>query len=135
MVDDPDNKDQILLEGQRILVAEDELFVSMMMEDTITEAGGMVLGPVISVSDALNLLDAASADGGIHAAVINLRLGQQTTTRLADALTEQGVPFIYATGYNSHGDIEAHREAMVLAKPYTSPDLLQALKSLLNRSP
>jgi CheY-like chemotaxis protein len=81
----------------------------------------------------LGLLQAAKADGGISAAVINLRLGQYTTTRLADALTEQGVPFIYATGYNSHGDIDAHQDAMVLDKPYTPPALLQALESLLTR--
>jgi CheY-like chemotaxis protein len=133
MIDCPDNQNRPALEGQRILVAEDEVFVAIMLEDTITDAGGMVLGPVISVPDALALLDAAKADGGISAAVINLRLGPHTTTKLADALTEQGVPFLYATGYNSHGDIDAHRGATVLAKPYNPPDLLQALESLLIR--
>jgi CheY-like chemotaxis protein len=43
------------------------------------------------------------------------------------------VPFIYATGYNRHGDIDAHQDAMVLDKPYTPPALLQALESLLTR--
>jgi CheY-like chemotaxis protein len=133
MIDRPDNRDRLVLEGQRILVAEDEVLVAMMLEDTIIDAGGMVLGPVVSVPDALSLLDAAKADGGISAAVINLRLGQRTTTELADALTKQGVPFIYATGYNNHDDIEAHQGAMVLAKPYNPPDLLQALESLLTR--
>ncbi|MFC7555224.1 response regulator [Pseudoroseomonas wenyumeiae] len=104
----------------------------MMMEDTIINAGGMVLGPVVTVPYALGLLNAAKADGGISAAVINLRLGQHTT-RLADALTAQGVPFIYATGYNSHSDIGAHQKAGVLDKPYNPPDLLQALENLLTR--
>lgn len=133
MTNCPDDQDRAVLEGQRILVAEDEIVLAMEMEDTIIAAGGMVLGPVTSVPDALGLLQAAKADGGISAAVINLRLGQCTTTRLADALTEQGVPFIYATGYNSHGDIDAHQYAMVLDKPYTPPALLQALESLLAR--
>jgi CheY-like chemotaxis protein len=93
----------------------------------------MVLGPVASMPDALSLLQAAKADGGVSAAVINLRLGQHGTTQLADALTEQGVPFIYATGYNSHSDIDAHQQAMVLDKPYTPMGLLQALESLLSR--
>jgi CheY-like chemotaxis protein len=135
MTNCPDDQDRAVLEGQRILVAEDEMVLAMEMEDTIIAAGGMVLGPVTSVPDALGLLQAAKADGGISAAVINLRLGQYTTTRLADALTEQGVPFLYATGYNSHGDIDAHQDATVLDKPYTPPALLQALESLLTRGP
>jgi CheY-like chemotaxis protein len=133
MTDCPDNRERAALKGHRILVAEDEVFVAMMMEDTIIDAGGMVLGPVVTVPDALGLLDAAKADGGISAAVINLRLGQHATTRLADALTAQSVPFLYATGYNSHSDIDAHQKAMVLAKPYNPPDLLQALENLLTR--
>jgi CheY-like chemotaxis protein len=134
MTHGPDDQTQAVLAGRRILVAEDETVVAMVLEDTIIDAGGMVLGPVASMPDALSLLQAAKADGGVSAAVINLRLGQHRTTKLADALTEQGVPFIYATGYNSHSDIEAHQEAMVLDKPYTPTDLLQVLKSLLNRS-
>jgi CheY-like chemotaxis protein len=130
----PDDQKRAVLEGRRILVAEDETVVAMVLEDTIIDAGGVVLGPVISVPDALGLLEAAKADGGVSAAVINLRLGQHSTTQLADALTEQGVPFIYATGYNSHSDIDAHQEAMVLDKPYTPMGLLQALESLLSRS-
>jgi CheY-like chemotaxis protein len=128
-----DDQKQAVLDGRRILVAEDELLVAMVLEDTIIEAGGMVLGPVTSVLEAMSLLQAAKANGGISAAVINLRLGQQSTTKLADALTEQGVPFIYATGYNSHSDIDAHQEAMVLDKPYTTTGLLQALEGLLSR--
>jgi CheY-like chemotaxis protein len=129
----PRDQKQAALDGQRILVAEDEIVVAMVLEDTIIDAGGMVLGPVASVPDALSLLQAVIADGGISAAVINLRLGQHSTTRLADALTEKGVPFIYATGYNSHSDIDAHQEAVVLDKPYTPTGLLQALDSLLRR--
>ncbi|MBC9176050.1 response regulator [Pseudoroseomonas ludipueritiae] len=112
-------------------MAEDEALVAMMMEDCIVEAGGMVLGPVISVPDALRLLDAAMADGGVSAAVINLRLGRENTLRLADALAARRVPFIYATGYVSHHDLELHQEAPVLAKPYNAADLIQALGDLL----
>lgn len=133
MTNCPDDQDRAVLEGHRILVAEDEAVLAMDMENTIITAGGMVLGPVASVPDALNLLHAAKADGGISAAVINLRLGQHTTTRLADALAEQGVPFVYATGYDRHGNLEAHQDAMVLAKPYMPAELLQALESLLIR--
>jgi CheY-like chemotaxis protein len=133
MTNCPANANQPALEGHRILVAEDEMVVAMVLEDTIIDAGGMVLGPVASVHDALSLLHVAKADGGISAAVINLRLGQHNTTKLADALTEQNVPFIYATGYNSHEDIDVHQEAMVLDKPYTPTGLLQALDSLLKR--
>lgn len=131
MTDCPDDGRRAALDGHRILVAEDEVPVAMMMEDSIIDAGGMVLGPVISVPDALGLLDAAMADGGVSAAVINLRLGQHRTTRLADALTQQGVPFLYATGYGSHRDLDAYQEVPVLAKPYTPAALVEALERLL----
>jgi hypothetical protein len=81
MTNCPDDQKRAVLEGRRILVAEDETVVAMVLEDTIIDAGGMVLGPVISVPDALGLLDAAKADGGVSAAVINLRLGQHGTTK------------------------------------------------------
>lgn len=132
MTDRTDEQDPAALRDRRILVAEDEALVAMMMEDSIAEAGGLVLGPVISERDALHLLDVAMADGGVSAAVINLRLGQENTRRLADALAARGVPFIYATGYINHQDLELHGKAPVLPKPYSADDLIRALGNLLS---
>jgi hypothetical protein len=62
------------LTGTRVLVVEDEIFASMLVEDELRDAGATVLGPAPSVGDALRLVEAAAADGGISAAVLDIDL-------------------------------------------------------------
>jgi hypothetical protein len=83
--------------------------VAMVLEGTIIDAGGAVPGPVVS-------WPAQHHQAG-------------------RCLTEQEALFIHATGSNSHGDINAHQEAMVLGKPYTPMGLPRALDSLLSQAP
>ncbi|MDJ0388500.1 response regulator [Roseomonas sp. E05] len=121
-----------VLQGKRILVAEDEVLISIMLEDALIEAGALVLGPAISVPDALRLLDAAMGDGGVSAALLDLKLGRGGAGCLADALAERGVPFIFATAYGACRETERHRAVPVLAKPYFPDDVLQALETVLS---
>ena len=44
------------LAGRRVLVVEDETLVAMLVEDTLADAGVVVLGPVATVTEALSLL-------------------------------------------------------------------------------
>ena len=61
------------LTGTRVLVVEDEIFASMLVEDELRDAGATVLDPAPSVGDALRLVAAAAADGGISAAVLDIQ--------------------------------------------------------------
>ena len=42
-----------LLTGKRVMVAEDELLISMLIEDVLADAGCLLVGPFSNVSDAL----------------------------------------------------------------------------------
>jgi CheY-like chemotaxis protein len=105
------------LEGKRILVVEDEVLVSMLLEDELRDAGATVLGPAPSVGDALRLAEAAAADGGLSAAVLDINLEGQRVWPVADRLAALGVPFLFATGYGEGCDTGGHA-APVLHKPF-----------------
>lgn len=118
------------LDGTRILVAEDEAVIAMMVEDTLIDAGALVLGPVISVRDALQMVEVAMGDGGITAAVLDVQLGDGKVLRVADALRARGVPFLFATGYDGHPALDSHRGVPVLCKPYNPEDLIRVVGEL-----
>ncbi|MFC4168904.1 response regulator [Teichococcus aestuarii] len=118
------------LDGTRILVAEDEAVIAMMVEDSLIGAGALVLGPVISVQDALQMVKVAMADGGITAAVLDIQLGDAKAIGVADVLRERGVPFLFATGYDGHPVLDSHRGVPVLCKPYNPEDLVRMIGEL-----
>ena len=121
----------ILLRGKRILVVEDEAIVAMLIEDELLEAGAEVVGPAGSVGDALQLIEAAAADGGLSAAVLDINLDGEAVRPVADTLAALGVPFLFATGYGEHCDTGGHEGAQVLHKPFDRHELLVAITDLM----
>jgi DNA-binding response OmpR family regulator len=118
------------LEDERILVVEDEILVSMLVEDELRGAGAEVLGPVPTVGDALRLVEAAAADGGIGAAVLDINLDGEHVGPVADRLAVLGVPFLFATGYGENCDTGGHADARVLRKPFSPHALVDAVEAL-----
>ena len=118
------------LENKRVLVVEDEALVAMLLEDQLVEAGAAVLGPAHSVGEALRLLEAAAADGGISVAVLDINLGGKHVSPVADKLAALGVPFLFATGYGEGCDTGGHRAAPTLHKPFGSETFIAAVEAL-----
>ena len=73
------------LEDERILVVEDEALVSILVEDELRGAEAEVLGPAPTVVDALRLVEAAAADGGISSAVLDINLDGQRVAPVCGA--------------------------------------------------
>jgi DNA-binding response OmpR family regulator len=119
------------LGNRRVLVCEDEALVAMLVEDELRGAGAEVVGPAASVGEALRLVEAATADGGIGAAVLDLNLGGEAALPVADLLAEHGVPFLFATGYGEGCDTGRHEDAPVLHKPYDPEQLVAAVEALV----
>jgi CheY-like chemotaxis protein len=113
--------------GRRIMVVEDEALVAMLVEDALVDAGYSVVGPVATVQEALMLLDGGEQP---EAAVLDLNLAGETSTPVADALAQRGVPFVVATGYGAAGLPPEHKDVPVLAKPYDPTELTRALARL-----
>jgi DNA-binding response OmpR family regulator len=118
------------LSGQRVLVVEDEALVSMMVEYGLRDAGAEVIGPAVSVDDALLLIEKAAAGGGISAAVLDINLEGRHVAPVADRLSMLGVPFLFATGYGSDCDTGGHDAAPVVAKPFEPERLIAAVEAL-----
>ncbi len=114
------------LDGYRILVAEDEPLVAMLLEDCLLDAGAIILGPAATVSHALALAASERPD----VAVLDLNLSGETCLAVADALAAAGVPFLVATGYGGDAPLPRHAGVEVLQKPYEPAMLVAALGRL-----
>jgi DNA-binding response OmpR family regulator len=114
----------------RIMVVEDEVLVSMFLEDALDMIGCIVAGAVARVEDALALLNRDPID----AAVLDVNLGHgRESYPVADALIARGIPFAFATGFGANGIREDYKDWPVLAKPFSEQQLECVLQALLNR--
>ncbi len=118
------------LKDKRVLIVEDEPLVAMLVEDELLGAGAEVVGPAFSVGNALWLIEAAMADGGIDAAVLDINLGGKHVSPVAERLSALGVPFLFATGYGEGCDTGGHGAAPTLHKPFDPAMLLSVVEGL-----
>ncbi len=114
------------LEGLKILVVEDEMLVSMLVEDMLGDLGCIVIGPAASLEEALVL----ARDAQIDIALLDVNLAGKTIYPVADILKERGVPYVFASGYGDSSSEGPHQGAPSLQKPFRMGDLEQALRAL-----
>jgi CheY-like chemotaxis protein len=114
------------LDGLRVLVVEDEMMVSMLIEDMLTDLGCTIVGPASRLDEALLL----AGDAELDCAVLDVNLGGQPIFPLADLLREKGAPFAFATGYGDAGLREVDKGSPVLQKPFREADLARVLGEL-----
>jgi two-component sensor histidine kinase/DNA-binding response OmpR family regulator len=111
--------------GNRMLIAEDEALVAIMMEDLAVELGWSVVGPFAKAADAL----AAAKDDDIQAALLDVNLGGESVYPVADALTARGVPFVFTTGYGAESIDRRFASTPILQKPIDRHVLEQVFSS------
>jgi CheY-like chemotaxis protein len=110
----------------RVFVVEDELLVSMLVEDMLADFGCKIVGPASDIEEAILL----ARDGEIDVAILDVNVGGRRSFPVADILKSRGLPFAFASGYGEAGIIEAYRGAPVLQKPFLQSDLEKALVGL-----
>jgi CheY-like chemotaxis protein len=118
--------DTAKLAGLRVLVVEDEMMVSMLIEDMLTDLGCTVVGPASRLDEAIDLATTTEID----CAVLDVNLGGQPIFPLADLLRERGRPFAFATGYGDAGLRDVDKGTPVLQKPFREGDLARVLGEL-----
>lgn len=111
----------------RILIVEDEPLIAMMLEDFAEALGHSCVGSADSVSGAILLIDQQAFDAAILD--VNLRGGEQCWP-IADKLAEYGKPYLLASGGQVEMLPDRHRDAPVLAKPFTMDGVREALDGL-----
>lgn len=105
---------ETVLTGQRILLVEDNFYISEDMAVQLEAGGATVVGPVASVDAAIALIEQAVP---IDGAVLDINLQGVMSWPIADALLQRGVPFVFATGYDRTFIPERYAEIACCEKP------------------
>jgi DNA-binding NtrC family response regulator len=107
------------LAGSRVLVVEDEMLVSMLVEDILADFGCIVVGPAANLDQATKVAGSEEID----VALLDVNLAGARVFPVAHILAERGVPFVFVSGYGDQA-LEAPFEGRpVLQKPF-SPEAI-----------
>jgi DNA-binding NtrC family response regulator len=117
------------LAGCRVLVVEDELLVSMLVEDMLIEEGCIVIGPFARVKDAL----AAVRIEVLDVALLDVNVAGERVFPVAEALEQRGVPFLFVTGYGDSALPAGRPDWVACAKPFHAAKLTELLVAQLAR--
>lgn len=115
------------LEDRNILIVEDDLLIAMDLEQTLNDAGCIVVGFVPSVARAMAKID----NNRIDAALLDVTLGGEMVFAIADRLSADGIPFVFITG-KPQSVPEHYGTHPVIAKPYSPPAVLEALAAVIS---
>lgn len=116
--------------GVRILVVEDEFMIALDISQKLADAGFEVLGPTKSVTKALEFV----AEPGCDLAVLDVKLGVETSEPIAQRLHALGKPFIILSGYSTDDQLPWFGGATILRKPPPLTDLLAAVRGCVDRT-
>jgi DNA-binding response OmpR family regulator len=118
------------LKGARVLVVEDDFFISMELESILAAAGAEVVGPCRTVKDAMPL---AERDG-LSAAILDIQLEHETVEPVARKLCSRDVPFIFYTGQTETDPIrEKWPKHKIVTKPALPRAIVAAIADALTR--
>jgi DNA-binding response OmpR family regulator len=79
-----------------VLIVEDEFLIAMQLQTLCEDLGWRVIGPVATVKGALQILE----DELPTVALLDVNLGKELVTPVAEVLKARGVPFALATAYD-----------------------------------
>ena len=117
----------------RLLLAEDEPLVAMILQDTLEEAGFSVYH-VLAAADAIDALDTDYAE--LSGLITDIRLGGGAdgwaVARHARARMPT-LPILYISGDNAHDHkLKGVSRSIMLQKPFASSQLVAAILTLLD---
>lgn len=115
------------LKGHSILVVEHEPAEARELASEFAQAGAKVFAAG-HLRDALYLAEYPA----LTAAVINLRLGSDTTAAVCRRLDHLGIPFMFYTKFDSREAAATWPNAPVVAKPAGSAEVAEAIARLLH---
>jgi two-component sensor histidine kinase len=113
------------LQGQRILLVEDDPLTALQLQEALDSAGA-------EIAVATTLHEAKELAGGnLAAAVLDVNLDGEMSHEVADRLIARKVPVIFATGYEAATILPEHLRAVpTLQKPIDTGALVQKLLEL-----
>lgn len=117
----------------KILVVEDEFLIALTLQSVLEDAGFEVLGPVLSVNAALDLLENHRPD----AAVLDINLRGEFVTPVAHKLKALGVPFAMSSAYAATAATidDVFAGAPMLNKPVCEQQLIKSITGIIGSGP
>lgn len=113
-----------MLDGLPILIAEDQPLVALDLAQIVESLGGLVVGPVASVAEAMKCV----REQLVAAAILDANLIDRDVTPLAIHLIDQGTPFIVYTGTGLPDDLaKSHPGVPIVLKPTPAERVLSVL--------
>ena len=88
--------------------------MSLDLEAMLRELGGEVIGPFARLDRATAVARAEPLD----VALLDVNVGGQLVTPVADALAERAIPFVFCTGYDAASLPAPHAAVPILMKPF-----------------
>ena len=119
--------DSHTIRGRSILVVEEEPHVARRLADRFRQAGATVFAAG-KLRDARYLAEHPA----LSAAVINLRIGDDTTAGVCRRLTHLGIPFMIHTRYDATEASRTWPKAPVVSKPADSALVMDMLARLMH---
>ena len=120
------------LSGAKMLIVDDEFMIAFDLEFILRDAGA---GMVTICTSAEEALEAVERDG-FDVAVLDVRLGADSSEAVARALSEHNVPIVFHSGQPLPAAMrQRHPDAVVLAKPTTHTAIVEAVCQQLAEGP
>ncbi len=111
------------LAGARVLIVEDEMLVSLLIEDALTDCECVIVGPYDRVPAALEAARTLELD----AAVLDVNLAGTMVYPIAELLSARGIPFLLLSGYGPDAAPTEHASWPVCSKPFKVDQLTTML--------
>ena len=109
-----------------ILIVEDDLIIALDLEETILRLGAQTTRTATSVAQALDMITARKPDF----ALLNVSLGNETSTPIAERLHALGIGFGFVTGHTTRAGLLARfPDKPRLGKPFARNELEAALRN------
>ncbi|HZP64798.1 MAG TPA: response regulator [Rudaea sp.] len=113
--------------GVRILIVDDEFMIAADIQWMLSDAGAEV-AVTTSLSAALDVV----RNEHVSAALLDVRLGNDTSEPVADLLAAKGIPFLFFSGVSLPCRMRAKfPDARTLVKPVAFCELLSATADLV----
>jgi DNA-binding response OmpR family regulator len=120
-----------MLDGARILVAEDEALIAMDLADHFESFGAKVIGPAATLRDGLRL----AADEKFDTALLDFNLSDGAVTPLLDLLEARRVATVVYTGRGVPAEvIRRYPRLTVVPKPAPMHQIVAELAAARERT-
>jgi two-component SAPR family response regulator len=116
-----------MLNGQRILVLEEQASIARVLVDMLGRMNCHVIGPAARLPEALALL----VESDVDAAILDVKIEGQSSAPVAEELIRRGIPWAFTSSNETDDIARRYPGVPIIAKPFTSEHVEAVLRELM----